>query len=253
MMAGCINQAKKILSKYDEVLFGPAPEVLIEPTHQAIRKLFASPEGKTFVARMAEGKEGSAADDTFIKGVIGAIPPVIPLAIRNKNLDGGFLRTALLLLGAVEILLAQYEVDIRSNANPAGVVGMSAAMHADSSDATCLVKNFGVCETSRRRCGPNTRLRWDWARRFRMIRCHGRVRGVRLGTITTVLLGGASFVGPVSDEGSRRRQQPPGRGALSVTTTSLATAGEERRADTTIRINEQLRSYITRKCALCSS
>ena len=122
-----------------------------------------------------------------------------------------------------------------------------------SSDATCLVKNFGVCETSRRRCGPNTRLRWDWARRFRMIRCHGRVRGVRLGTIRTVLLGGASFVGPVSDEGSRRRQQPPDRGALSVTTTSLATAGEERRADTTIRINEQLRSYITRKCALCSS
>ena len=131
MMAGCINQAKKILSKYDEVLFGPAPEVLIEPTHQAIRNLFASPEGKAFVARMAEGKEGSTADDTFIKGVIGAIPPVIPLAIRNKNLDGGFLRTALLLLGAVEILLAQYEVDIRSNANPAGLVGMSAAMHAD--------------------------------------------------------------------------------------------------------------------------
>ena len=67
----------------------------------------------------------------WIKGAIGAIPPVIPLAIRNKNLDGGFLRTALLPLGAVEILLAQYEVDIRSNANPAGLFGMSAAMHVD--------------------------------------------------------------------------------------------------------------------------
>ena len=107
MLRHCGAYAKKILSKYDEVLFGPAPEVLIEPTHQAIRNLFASPEGKAFVARMAERKEGSTADDTFIKGVIGAIPPVIPLAIRNKNLDGGFLRTALLLLGAVEILLAQ--------------------------------------------------------------------------------------------------------------------------------------------------
>ena len=66
MMAGCINQAKKILSKYDEVLFGPAPEVLIEPTHQAIRDLFTSLKGKAFVARMAEGMEESTADDTFI-------------------------------------------------------------------------------------------------------------------------------------------------------------------------------------------
>ena len=89
MMAGCINQAKKILGKYDKVLFGPVPEVLIEPTHQAIRDLFTSPEGKAFVARIAEGKEGATADDTFIKGVIGAIPPVIPLAIRRRTLTAG--------------------------------------------------------------------------------------------------------------------------------------------------------------------
>ena len=53
------------------------------------------------------------------------------MAIRNETLDGGLLRTALLLLGAVEILLAQYEVDIRSNANPTGLVGISAAMYAE--------------------------------------------------------------------------------------------------------------------------
>ena len=120
------------MSKYDEVLFGPAPEALIEGTHKAIKDMFTSPEGVAFAARMAEANEDTSTDDdTFIKGVIGVIPPVIPLAIRNKTLDGGLLRTALLLLGAVEILLAQYEVDIRSNANPAGLVGMSAAMHAE--------------------------------------------------------------------------------------------------------------------------
>ena len=72
MMAGCINQAKKILSKYDEVLFGPAPEVLIEPTHQAIRDMLKSPEVKAFVARLAEGKEATSADDdTFIRVLLG--------------------------------------------------------------------------------------------------------------------------------------------------------------------------------------
>ena len=40
-------------------------------------------------------------------------------------------RTALHLLGATEFLFAQYEKDIRLEANPAGVVGLSTAMHAE--------------------------------------------------------------------------------------------------------------------------
>ena len=40
------------------------------------------------------------------------------------------MRTALHLLGAAEFLFAQYEADVRTRANPAGVVGMCAAMHS---------------------------------------------------------------------------------------------------------------------------
>ena len=46
-------------------------------------------------------------------------------------MDGSYLRTALHLLGATEFLFAQYEKDIRLEANPAGVVGLSTAMHAE--------------------------------------------------------------------------------------------------------------------------
>ena len=53
------------------------------------------------------------------------------MTLRNKALDGGYLRTALLLLGAAEFLFSQYEQDIREKANPAGVVGMSAALHSE--------------------------------------------------------------------------------------------------------------------------
>ena len=67
----------------------------------------------------------------FIKKIVEAVSPIIPITLRNKALDGGYLRTALLLLTAAEFLFAQYEQDIREKANPAGVVGMAVAMHAE--------------------------------------------------------------------------------------------------------------------------
>ena len=32
LIAGCLNQAKRILEKFDNILYGPAPEELIEET-----------------------------------------------------------------------------------------------------------------------------------------------------------------------------------------------------------------------------
>lgn len=40
------------------------------------------------------------------------------------------------MLGAVELLLAQYQTDVREHANPAGVVGLAAAMHCEFEVAT---------------------------------------------------------------------------------------------------------------------
>ena len=48
--------------------------------------------------------------------------------LRNKALDGIYLRTALHLFSAAEMLLAQYEADVRTQANPVGAVDMCAGM-----------------------------------------------------------------------------------------------------------------------------
>ena len=68
--------------------------------------------------------------ETFVKRIVEAVEPILPITPRNKSLEAAYLRTALNLLGAAELLFALYETDIRSRANPAGVVGMTAAMHA---------------------------------------------------------------------------------------------------------------------------
>ena len=143
MIAGCINQAKRVIGMYDEVLFGPSPESMIDSTHRAIVKMLASSEGKAFMDDISGGKGVSSSESNeFIKKIIGTIPPVIPLTLRNEALDGGLLRTALLFLGAAEILFSQYEVDIRANANPAGLVGMCSAMHAEFEHCTLFNKEL---------------------------------------------------------------------------------------------------------------
>ena len=62
----------------------------------------------------------------------------MPIAIRNKSLDGSYLRTALHLLGSAEFLFALYDFDIRGKANPAGAVGMCHDLHAE-------IKRTAVC------------------------------------------------------------------------------------------------------------
>ena len=131
MIAGSINQAKRIFEKYDEILHGPAPEILISKTHSAITDLLGSESGRSFNA-LKDSTEASAIEkrDTFIKKIIEAVSPIIPITLRNKSLDGGYFRSALYMLGAAELLFKQYESDIRVQANPAGAVGMCTAMHA---------------------------------------------------------------------------------------------------------------------------
>lgn len=48
IMAGCLNQAKRILQMYDSVLHGDTPEVLVHSTHQEIRDLLQTEECREF-------------------------------------------------------------------------------------------------------------------------------------------------------------------------------------------------------------
>ena len=80
--------------------------------------------------------------------IIEAVSPIIPFKIRNRSLDGGYLRTALTLLGASEILFTQFDVDIRRSGNPAGAVGMAQSMHNEIERAT-LYGNQELEEYSR--------------------------------------------------------------------------------------------------------
>ena len=137
LTAGCVNQAKRIIEKYDEVLYGPAPEKLVKETHQAIIALLRSPEGVAFQSKADNSsKQAGDPEDTFIRMIVEAVSPIIPITLRNRSLDGGYLRTALTLLAAVEILVTQFEDDIRRSGNPAGAVGMAQSMHNDIERAT---------------------------------------------------------------------------------------------------------------------
>ena len=141
IIAGCLNQAKRILLKYDEVLYGASPEVLVEATHTKIRKLLQSDESRKFLGEVGHlDEETTLAGDNFIKQIIEAVAPIIPITLRNKSLDGTYLRMALHMLGAGELLFAQYQQDVREHSNPAGVVGLAAAMHSEF-ESTAIYSN----------------------------------------------------------------------------------------------------------------
>ena len=53
MIAGLINQAKRILEKYDEVLCGSSPEVLVQESHNAIGDLLKSPNVTSYFRQTA--------------------------------------------------------------------------------------------------------------------------------------------------------------------------------------------------------
>ena len=66
----------------------------------------------------------------FIKKIVEVVSK-ITITIRNKSLDGRYLRTAMGILAAAEFLFSQYESDVRSQANLAGVIGMCFSMQAE--------------------------------------------------------------------------------------------------------------------------
>ena len=141
MIAGCISQAKRILKMYDDVLYGSSPEEKVQTTHKEIRKLLLTTESRDLLREQVGPDEVSDTDFTnFIKKIVETVAPIIPITLRNKSLDGAYFRTALHLIAAAELLFARYEVDVRLQANPSGVVGMSAAMHADLENA-CFYNN----------------------------------------------------------------------------------------------------------------
>ena len=107
LIAGCLNQARRIVEKYDEVLFGPAPEELAVGTHNAIRELLYSKECQEFLSTREDEEDASiSVGDDFVKKIVEAVSPILPITLRNKSLDGSYLRTALHLLGATEFLFA---------------------------------------------------------------------------------------------------------------------------------------------------
>ena len=138
VMAGCLNQSKRILQRFDSILHGAKPETLIEDTHRKIREVLLSPEGREFF-RNAESTEAAQvkACDRVIMKVVEAVDPIVPLTLRDKALDSGYLRTALHFLGAAEFMFSRYETDVRNQANPNGVIGLTAAMH-DEFDRTIV-------------------------------------------------------------------------------------------------------------------
>ena len=67
VIAGCLEQAKRIFEKFDEVLYGPAPEKLVEESHAAITDLLMSEDAKAFMEGVDEGVAG---DNTNRESVI---------------------------------------------------------------------------------------------------------------------------------------------------------------------------------------
>ena len=132
LIAGSLNQARRIIEKYDDVLYGPAPEELVGTCHHEIRKLISSEECRNYLEKKdCTDKASVDMGDKFIKKIVEAVSPILPITLRNKALDGSYLRTGLHLLGAAEFLFTHLESDVRGQANPAGMIGMCTAMHAE--------------------------------------------------------------------------------------------------------------------------
>ena len=146
IIAGCLNQAKRIVQKFDTVLHGSIPEVLVEETHKAIRDICKSTEGREF-SRELESTDATkiTAGDKVVMKIVEAVAPIIPLTVRDKALDGGYLRTALHFLGAAEFMFAQYESDVRIQANPIGVVGYRQLCTISLKGRSCSRTTSSLC------------------------------------------------------------------------------------------------------------
>ena len=74
----------------------PAPEQLFGETHPIIGDIVTSAECTKFLSKnAAEAAVGGEGNQVFIKNILGAVSPIIPVTLRNKELDGGYLRTTL--------------------------------------------------------------------------------------------------------------------------------------------------------------
>jgi len=103
-----MNQAKRIFEKFNEVLYCSVPEQLYGETGRVIRDLVTSVECTKFLSENAiEAAVGGEGNQVFIKKILGAVSPIIPVTLRNKALVSGYLRTAVQLLGAAEFLFSR--------------------------------------------------------------------------------------------------------------------------------------------------
>ena len=71
MIAGCLNQAKRILEKFDEILqTGTKPEVLVQKTHATIRRLLQSEDCSAFLRECDSAEEASIrSGETFVSSI----------------------------------------------------------------------------------------------------------------------------------------------------------------------------------------
>ena len=71
MIAGCLNQSRRIVEKFDEILFGPAPEDMVEKSHRDIRTLLCSEVCRSFLSKKDKADDASVqAGDEFIKSIV---------------------------------------------------------------------------------------------------------------------------------------------------------------------------------------
>ena len=114
-----------IIEKYDEVLYGASPELLAESTHTAIRQLPDLEQSQDFMNHHLEQGEASAsAGDAFVKKIVEAVASIGPITLRNRSLDGTYLRMALHICWEPQLLFAQYQQDVREHSNPVVLWGL---------------------------------------------------------------------------------------------------------------------------------
>ena len=86
VIAGCMNQARSIFEKFDEILHGPAPEKLVEETHKSVRKLLMSQECQVFHSLVGKtDKDAVAAGDNFIRKLTEAVAPILPITLLGTS------------------------------------------------------------------------------------------------------------------------------------------------------------------------
>ena len=95
IIAGCLNQAKRIIAKFDKVIDGKTPEYLVEETHEKIRALLRSQElSQVLDEDDGESEAAVASSDDFIRKIVEAVAPILPITLRDKSLDSGYFRAA---------------------------------------------------------------------------------------------------------------------------------------------------------------